>query len=504
MLSGRKALSNIDQTLQTVRNEAVRLDQQLSRLVGQATLNERHRLTLLSQIAKIRLNEIESGELQSAFDTADATVTQILERRETALEQLNTSIKQLDKDIFESDDVRAQLLEKCNAVSEDIVRVETSVQEGLKQDKQYLDQYKATQLAESVSEEAELKVEQANADMAEKAKPYQSDDLFMYLWGRGFGTTEYKGGLFSRFMDGWVARLIKYETARVNFWNLTEIPKRLTEHADTVADMADEAMMALEQLEQDALAAKGAPQLEVDLESLRAELDVHDDKIEAIEAELNELLEQRASFNSGSDDFMQQCINQISSALEHQNLAAIHRYVRQTHSPVDDGLVIELQELEDSLDSIKGDMASVRKLHDGQINKLREIESVRQQFKNSRFDDVRSGFANEGLISGVLAQFIQGVVSGSDVWGTIKRNQRHRNVGSSPDFGSGGLGDLVDVLGDTGVDMGTILRPRTSRRRRQRRGSSWHIPKPRRSGGGFQFPRSTGRGGGGFKTGGGF
>lgn len=506
MLSGRKALKNIDGTLGSVRNDAVRLDQQLSRLSGQVAMGQRQRLSLIRDIAKVRLNEIESGELDSELNAADANVVEILQQRESAIDRLTADIESLNTEIERSDAEREQLLERCNEVSDQIVGIETKVQAELKFNQAYIDQFKAAQQAESVSQEAEQKVERAKADMAEKAKPYQDDALFMYLWERGFGTTDYKGGLFSRFMDSWVARVIKYEPARINYWNLQEIPKRLTEHADRVGDVADSQMMALQQLEQDALEQAGGPELEESLAALRQQLDDYDDIIEGKEAELNECLSSRAAFNSGSDDYIQQSIARISSALEHQNLASIHRYVRQTHSPLDDKLVIELQNLEDSIASLQGDMTGVRKLHDNQISRLRELETVRQQFKNSRFDDVRSGFANESLISSVLTQFLQGVITGADVWGTIKRNQRYRNVGSSPDFGSGGLGDLVDVLGDSGIDIGDILGGSSPRRRRKRRGSSWHIPKPRRSGGGFQFPRSRGRsgGGGGFKTGGGF
>lgn len=502
MLSGRKALSSIEETLRTVRNEAVNLDQQLSRLVGQKTMNERHRLSLLTKIASVRLNEIESGELASVFDAIDARVEKTLLQREAAFTELAAQIKKLYARIQDREVEREELLDLNSLTSQKLVDVEAKVQAQLKVDQTYLRQFEVSQRAESVSEEAEFKVEQATVDMANKAKPYKADALFMYLWNRSYGTTKYNSGLLSRVIDDWLARLIKFEPARVNFWNLTEIPKRLTEHADRVADEADRAMMALQQLEQDALESSGAAQLEAELEALRAKLDLHDDETEVLETTLNDALEKRAIFNTGGDHFTQECLDQLTSALEHQGLTSINRYVRQTHSPTDDMLVIELQELEDDLNSIDGDLSNIRKLHDVQINKLREIETVRQQFKNSRFDDVRSGFTNSVLISRVLTQFMQGALSGGDVWGTFKRNQRYQNVGSSPDFGSGGLGGLADVLGRQ--SSGGVLRQGRTRRRK-RKGSSWHIPTPRRNGGGFQFPRSVGRtGNGGFKTGGGF
>ncbi len=504
MLSGRRTLSNIDQTLQTVRNETVRLDQQLSTLVGQVTMSQRHRLTLLKQIAEVRLDEIESGRLSAEFDAADAQVARLLQEREQALETLFADIERVNRDIGDGESKRENLLAQYNAQSEKLVDVESQVQAELKLSTDYLEQYNKAQQAESVSEEADAKMERAQSDMAKKAEPYQADPLFMYLWQRGFGTTAYSGGLLSRFIDGWVARLIKYEPARVNFWNLNEIPKRLSQHADRVAELADQALRGLEAIEQNALKNAGLEQLESVLEAHRSTLDEHDDYIERLESDLNDFLAQRALYSSGGDEFTRQCLDRITGALQHQSLGMIDRYVRQTHSPQDDRVVLELQELEDNIESAKGDMASVRKLHDKQVMRLRELENVRQQFKNSRFDDVRSGFVNEALITSVLSQFLQGVISGADVWGTIKRNQRYRNVGASPDFGSGGLGDIADVLAGGGVDLGDILRPKGPRRHRRRRGSSWHIPKPRRNGGGFQFPRSTGRRGGGFKTGGGF
>ena len=117
-----------------------------------------------------------------------------------------------------------------------------------------------------------------------------------------------------------------------------------------------------------------------------------------------------------------------------------------------------------------------------------------ETLKNSRFDDVRSGFGNEELIVNVIGEFLKGVISGSDLWKVIKRNQRYQDVNSSPEFGSGGLGNLGDILGGGSI----------GRRNRRKRKSSWHLPKPRRGGGGFSIPGSSSRGGGGFKTGGSF
>jgi len=488
MWTGSTALKNIDQSLQTIRNEVVRLDNLLTRLTESMAKNQRHRVKLINDIAAVRLTEIDTGELRSSLTAADQQALKILEQRDEALTALNEKIERLDQDILAAEHERETLLASVNQSSQNLVELETKVQNELKVDQHYLDQIAKTREAESIAEEAQNKVELAQHDMDVKAQPYKADELFMYLWNRGYGTTEYSGSFLARFMDGWVARVIKYEPARINFWNLTEIPKRLNNHAEMVDAAADEELMALQQLELDALAKGGVKEIEQALEASREILDKHDDKLEEKEHALNVLLEERAQFVAGVDEYMQRCLSRLTQVLEHKDLNAVHHYVRQTNSPTDDKLVIELQ-------------TYVRNMHDKKISKLKELEQVRRNFKNSRYDDVRSGFGNEAMLATILGQFLQGAASGSDLWRVIQRNQRYRDVSSLPDFGSGGIfrggrgrrGGLGDILGGGSISRG----------RRKRRNSSWHLPTPRRGGGGFRFPGGGG-GGGGFKTGGGF
>lgn len=496
MWAGTSALRSIDQSLQTIRNEVVRLDSQLNQLTSNMASNQRHRARLINDIAAVRLVEIESGELNASFTAADTQVADLLSRREAALEQLNNEIVIINEQLQRAESERDALLETVNAKSQEIVDVEGQVQAELKTDQAYLTQFDKAKQAESVASEANRKRLASEASLSEKAAPYQTDDLFMYLWNRDYGTSEYSGGLFARFMDSWVARIIRYEPSRVNFWNLTEIPKRLSEHADRVAELADDQHMQLQQLELSALERAGIKTLESELDALRSGMDEHDDELEDTEMRLNQKIGDRTRFASGGDDYMQQSLTRLTQALDHQSLQSVHRYVRDTVSPTDDMLVLELQSVEDKLEDVDDDMTDIRAVHNSQLSKLKDLESVRRDFKNARFDDVRSGFGNQALISGVLGQFIQGVVSGGDVWRVIKRNQRYRQVASSPTFGSGGLGEIADIFGEELMRQG--------RNRGRRRSSSWHWPKPRGGGGGFKMPRGGGRSSGGGRNGGGF
>jgi len=156
-----------------------------------------------------------------------------------------------------------------------------------------------------------------------------------------------------------------------------------------------------------------------------------------------------------------------------------------------------LQRIDNKLASALENLSDVKRLHANQASKLTELEVVRRNFKNSRFDDVRSGFNNQRLLNDVLSQFVSGLVDGSDLWSVLKRNQRYRQTRSSPDFGSG---QFENALGSI---LGEVVR-QAGRQTRRRRSSTWNIPRSRHRSSGRRSGGGSRRSSGGFRTGGGF
>ncbi len=497
MWAGTSALQNIDHALQNVRNETVRLNHQLSSLTNSMAVNQRQRLALIEKIAQVRLSAIEYGELNASLTIADKQALETLKLRDQALIQVSKRVDTLNHSVSEIEVGRESLLKSVNNLAQKLVDVEANVQAQLSKDPAFLAQLEKTSAANAVSHEAEQKVSRAQVDMDEKAKPYQEDALFQYLWERGFGTADYQAGFFVRFMDTKVAKLINYNQTRVNFWNLTEIPKRLEDHADHVASLADDEHDVLQQLELDALEKAGANELASSVGQARDALDECDDKIETLENDLNDAIAKRATFISGEDSYLKKSLSTITRALESNNVAAINRYVLATHSPTDDQMVIELQNIDHQLGSAMDNLDDVKRLQQKQSSKLSELESVRRNFKNARFDDVRSGFNNQSLLVDVLAQFVSGLVDGSDLWSVLKRNQRYRQTKSSPDFGSGQFESAIGSI------LGEVVRQAGRQSRRQRR-STWNRPSSRRSTKRSSGSSSNRSSGGGFRTGGGF
>ena len=366
-----------------------------------------------------------------------------------------------------------------------IVDCEHKIQAELEVDSVFQEQLREARQLDSIADQAEEKARLAEQDRHDKGIPYENNRLFMYLWKRHYGTPDYKGGPLTRTLDDWVDGLSNYSKYRVNYWTLLEIPKRLQLHAEAARKSADQALKKLTSIEIARAARAGLPALQDDHAQAQKVLDAIDDDIAKKEDKLNQLLQRRTQFAEAKDSYMEQSLQTLSSTLNNQNIVELNDTAHQTTTDQDNQVVRELADLREQNDDLEAELKDHRRLHEAKLNRLQQLENVRRQFKNRRFDDVRSGFGNEDLITAMISQFLNGLINSGELWRVLERHQRHQDVGAWPDFGSGGLG----LPG-------------------QRQKSPWHFPSGRGNNGGFRLPKSGGwrsrGGGGGFRTGGGF
>jgi hypothetical protein len=330
---------------------------------------------------------------------------------------------------------------------------------------------------------AQDKAKEAHADRADKGKPYEVDPLFSYLWASGYGTSRYRAGPLTRLLDGWVARVGDFEPLRRNYFMLSELPTRFDEHAQRMRVAADEDVAALRTLERQAAEAAGVPERERTLAAAEEALASIDQKIEGREAELDALVEKRASFASGEDDLSRRCTELLSDALRRERMQTLReRANRTTDNTDDDRAVDELTVIRTETPRLEDEVARYRNLHETHRERAAKLEEVRKRFKSHRYDAVSSEFVNSALIATLLTQLLAGSLGVPDIWDALTKQQRNRHLGADPHFGSG---------------------------RFPRGPSPWRMP-----GGGGGFPKGGGgfrtgggfgkRGGGGFRTGGGF
>jgi DNA repair exonuclease SbcCD ATPase subunit len=402
-----------------------------------------------------------------------------LGQRAGAQAQVETEIKAAEAALAEVQKERSARSAAVDAADKALDSAEAEAQKRLAEDDKYRAQLEKAQASDGVADLAEETAQAARNDRVEKGKPYEADPLFKYLWARGFGTSQYRAGAFTRLLDAYVARVCDYEPLRRDYWMLSELPARMDEHAARMRTVADGDVTAVQALELEAAEAAGVPKRADALERSQQDLAAADRKIEERDAGLDALVDKRASFASGEDDLSRRCTALLSDTFRREKMKTLRERANRTATADDDRAVDELTAVRAEIPRLEDEVARYKTLHETHRERTTKLEEIRKRFKEHRFDAVSSEFVNSALVTTLLAQLLAGSLGVPDIWDAIVKQQRFRKLAADPRFGSGGF-------------------PRVP--------GPWHMPGGFPKGGGWGKGGFGGGafGGGGFRTGGGF
>jgi hypothetical protein len=252
MLSGHDMLALIERMLGDTRGELETVDVGLERATQELARVRQAELGVLSVLARLRLREIESGELTEALDETGRRVTEILGQRADAHAALVAEITAVQESLAKLEQERAARHAAVEAAERAVDAAQAEAQQRLGEDSTYRAQLEKAQASDAVADLSEDKANGAHRDRVQKGKPYEADALFSYLWARSYGTSRYRAGPLARMLDGWVARVCDFEPLRRNYWMLSEMPARFEEHAQRMRAVADEDVAAVQALEREA------------------------------------------------------------------------------------------------------------------------------------------------------------------------------------------------------------------------------------------------------------
>ena len=312
----------------------------------------------------------------------------------------------------------------------------------LKQDESYRIQKEKALRAAAVSRRADEKASQSEADLASKGKPYQEDEIFMYLWQRRYMTPDYRANRIIRMLDDWVARLVDYRETRADYHMLNELPVRLREHADQAAEEAERQKQALLTLEKQAAEKDGLGILQTALEKAEAQLQQINDEFENHEKKHQQLLSQKSDFAAGEDEHTQKAVEVLAVELKREDTIELYRQAQATPRPEDDAIVMQIHKLQQEEGEVNGRISGLKEERQQQHKALEELSKLRSEFRRSNYDAGFSSFpANLGL-GILLGEMLRGGRSSGSAWDRIGKAQKwdFPDLGGSGGGGFGGFG----------------------------------------------------------------
>ena len=346
MLSGFEAQQSIDQAYAQLRNEEARLDAGLRLVSEDAARLRPERLNQLKALAELKFKRLQSGALVRDLDAAEQRVKELLDR---ARAQIDAAARRRDaahQAILSAEAARNERAAALEAAVGALKSFEADVAARYAADADWLALKTGLETAQNTHDEAEKKTKQAEDDREKKKVPYEGNRLFLYLWRRKLGTSEYKSGFFVRFVDEWIARLIDYREARANYAMLNEIPARLRAHVKGTRSAQEAAKQRLAAFQQQKIAAAGGVPLQQKAVDAKAALDAAEAEVSRAHQAFNAAEEQyRTVADKGEKSVYAQAVDLMVENNSRDDIATLFREAARTKSPEDRAIVEKIDQL---------------------------------------------------------------------------------------------------------------------------------------------------------------
>lgn len=436
MISGFEALQSIDNAYARARNDEMGLEHALRRAAEDAARLRQERLTQLHALAKLKFGLIKSGELIHDLDAAEHEAKALLDRIDREVDEAGRRRQEAFEALQQAQSTKNDRARAYDVTIGELRIFEEGVVSRLAGDSSLAALGARVEEIRGIFEEAEKKTAQAETDRQEKKTPYEQDPLFMYLWRRKYGTSEYRSGYFVRYFDELVARLIRYREARANYHMLNQIPDRLREHVERVRAQLQSQQTRLAELRQEKLLEAGAGPLQDKAAQAKAALD-------SAEAAL---LEARRRFEAADKSYgeligrdhqgaFEQAIGAMAANDSRDEVVTLYREAARTKTDQDRVIVTKIDQLTLAIAKADGETAQLKQRIREAAARRAEIEQAQHDFHRRRYDYPGTTFGNEATINDVLGGILQGMVRGAVLGQVLQQGYQRPPM---PDWGDGG------------------------------------------------------------------
>ena len=501
MTDGRSILHRIDGSIAQARQKLGETARRTSDQASQLRAVEQAERAAYQVIADIRIESLRGDEIVGTLEAADKRAQSLMAEHDQSLSQA-AQIVDANRNALEEAERERRDMEETFAKAD--ARHDAQVEKTyarLQSDDVYQEKANALEHANAIAERARKKLDVVRNDRKNKGAPYEQDPLFSYLWERKFATKDYRAFFLFAGLDRWVARLIKYRDAKLNYQRLLELPERFQEHVDGLEANADDIAGDLEVFEREALEKDGVTKQRDAVDAAQTHLDEIDVKIAQAEDALQSSIDKQSDIAAGEAGPMREARDLIQSVVSKRSIPDLKILAAQTVALEDDRRVDDLIRLERERFEIAENQRGLDRQRKKDTKTLSEVEQLRRKFKAARFDSPYSEFSDSNVISFVLTELLDGALSHHDAMRRLRRVQRRRQRDWSDDFGGDAWRDGFGLPGTAGPGTGgygggrTVPKfPRQPRRMPRNRPRRARPPR-------IRIPK---RGGGGFRTGGGF
>ncbi len=431
MISGRQTLSEIERSIQDLRQQEQQLLAEMEQINAHHVRLMKQRTAAFRELAEVRArNAVADGVIDQA-DALQHKVASLLQARQTTIDSLKTREGAAHGKRQKLNSAAETLREKIEGLEHRLDAVGADARQQLAGDPGYAELTGERDAAVQVRDQAQAKAKQAEEDRRRKGESYEDDELFMYLWKRNYGTRDYKPHWLIRMFDGWVARLIGYHEARANYAVLNEIPERLREHVKLLSEQLTAAEAKVETAEAKRINELAGIDLKAALQEVRQQQAGNNEALEMAEADITEISRQLNRYAEGLDPSFLEAVEVSAQFLEHDSYEQLIVQARKTAEPTDDRIVARIAEIDRKADDLQRNGERRRRDLEHVSEKRKELLDVSAKFRREYYDDPASEFDPDDIAGTILRELIRGGITAADYW--IRSQRRHNWKGRPAD-----------------------------------------------------------------------
>ena len=432
MTTGRRTLDDIEDAIRDIRQRERGVQTELETATQQRAKLIGLRANAFRELAQVRAKSALADGVIDQADRLSHRVASLLEARQKTInsltERLDVTSKDYEDRLAQSETVHADL----KVLEDELDAIAGRARDMLLNDDGYREIKTKYEILQSVRGEAMKKAEQSRTDRERKGRDYERDPLFMYLWNRGYRTNRYKANRFIRWADDLVAKLVGYTNARSDYAVLLEIPQRLFEHVAKLDKKLSAQRMKLEEMEAFETRELAGRDFISKLDDARTrELELDKD-IEALGAEIAEISTQLNQYAEGIDPSFKKAVELSAGFLEQKSYRQLLKLARTTTEPTDDDIVERIADFDRKRDSLRDDVERGRQELDKLAERREELVRVAADFRRSHYDVPGSVFIPDGSVQVILEELIKGAITGAEYWARAQRRHHWNSRTADP------------------------------------------------------------------------
>lgn len=420
MLSGRQVLDSVDERLARAAREARAAQDEADALIARRDALRTDEAAALRELARLRMDALQGGAASiDRLNAAEAQALAALTGRRALLADADATLAERRREAAAATATRDAAAAALREAEAEARRRLEAAQAATRGDPAWQRLHAAATDAARIAERAAQKSALAAEDLAAKGKPYLDDPIFAYLWRRGFGTPAYRAGALVRMLDGWAARVARFEPARRDYAMLVDLPRQLSAHAGRMADAARDAAAVLAAHERQA--AGLAPDAEH--AALQARLDAAERAEDVAETALAEAEGARNGLAGTDDDATRQAVASLEGALAQAPLRALRDAAARTPMPQDDALVARLERAAAERAAIERTLPQEQAEAAAAWQQLEELRGLRHEARQRGVQGSGFDIRDNALVGVLLGEVLRGGLSRGGFFDRLGRRQ---------------------------------------------------------------------------------